>query len=161
MRCQCGGTFKKTKLKRFDFTPFVGFPVTIEDVPGLKCDKGNEETLEGTVIDAALDQLALEVAHLPHALTGQHIKFLRKHLGLTQEKLAERLGLDRRETVADWETGSGASPAYDYILRALAMSAVATKRARQIEPAELNQSVRRKPAPKRAARLVIGKVRAA
>jgi len=35
---------------------------------------------------------------------SQHIQALRHHLGLTQSKLAERLGT-RQQTISEWETG--------------------------------------------------------
>jgi DNA-binding transcriptional regulator YiaG len=37
--------------------------------------------------------------------TPENIRLLRLHLGETQEKFAARLGLGRRQTVHDWETG--------------------------------------------------------
>ena len=35
---------------------------------------------------------------------GSHIRALRKHLGLTQQKLADELGT-RQQTISEWETG--------------------------------------------------------
>jgi len=35
---------------------------------------------------------------------SQHIKGLRRHLGLTQREMAERLGT-RQQTISEWETG--------------------------------------------------------
>lgn len=35
---------------------------------------------------------------------GQRVRALRRHLGLTQERLAGRLGI-RQQTVSEWETG--------------------------------------------------------
>ncbi len=37
--------------------------------------------------------------------TPENIRLLRKHLGDTQQQLAERIGLRRRHTVMDWEAG--------------------------------------------------------
>lgn len=37
--------------------------------------------------------------------TPENIYLLRKHLGETQEQFAERLGLRRRVTVTEWESG--------------------------------------------------------
>ncbi len=35
---------------------------------------------------------------------SEHIQNLRRHLGLTQHELAERLGT-RQQTISEWETG--------------------------------------------------------
>ena len=35
---------------------------------------------------------------------SEHIQTLRRHLGLTQRELAERLGT-RQQTISEWETG--------------------------------------------------------
>jgi DNA-binding transcriptional regulator YiaG len=35
---------------------------------------------------------------------SKHIQALRRHLGLTQNKLAEKLGT-RQQTISEWETG--------------------------------------------------------
>ena len=35
---------------------------------------------------------------------GEQIQALRRHLGLTQRKLADRLGI-RQQTISEWETG--------------------------------------------------------
>lgn len=37
--------------------------------------------------------------------TPVNIRLLRLHLGETQEQFAARIGLERRQTVHDWETG--------------------------------------------------------
>lgn len=117
-KCECGGKYKESVVKDFDFTPFAGLPVILQEGPGLRCSKCGDETLDGKVIDGLLDALASEVIKQPHLLNGQQARFLRKRLGLTQGELAERMGLSRRETVADWERGN-ISPQNDYILRAL------------------------------------------
>ncbi len=35
---------------------------------------------------------------------GKRVRALRQHLGLTQERMAEQLGI-RQQTVSEWETG--------------------------------------------------------
>ncbi len=35
---------------------------------------------------------------------NEHIQALRRHLGLTQRQLADRLGV-RQQTISEWETG--------------------------------------------------------
>ena len=35
---------------------------------------------------------------------SEHVRALRRHLGLTQRELADRLGI-RQQTISEWETG--------------------------------------------------------
>jgi DNA-binding transcriptional regulator YiaG len=121
MRCECGGTLQETLLASYDFSPFAGLPVVLADVPGYRCDTCGGEALPGSVIDFTLDYLAAEIVRSPERLSGDQARYLRKHLGLSQKALAERMGI-YRETVAKWECGeSEISPQHDYILRGLAI----------------------------------------
>src|SRR5712691_11689081 len=43
------------------------------------------------------------------AFTAPQLRWLRRHLGFTQQALAERLGI-HRVTVADWERGAAPVP---------------------------------------------------
>lgn len=123
LRCECGGTLRRVKLERYDFTGFAGLPAELRDVPGLRCDKCGEEALDGVVISAALVALAQKILTLPRVLTPQEAKFLRKRLQLSQKDLAERMSITR-ETVAAWECGQKPlSPQNDYILRGLHLGA--------------------------------------
>lgn len=54
-------------------------------------------------------------------LVGRAGQLLRKHLGLTQDKLAERLGV-ARETVAQWKIGDSISPHCDFILMTVVLA---------------------------------------
>ncbi len=121
MKCECGGTLRETILPSYDFSAYAGLPVVLEDVPGLRCDACGGETLPGGVIDFTLDHLAAEIVRSPERLDGPRARYLRKHLGLSQKALAERMGI-YRETVAKWECGeSEISPQHDYILRGLSV----------------------------------------
>lgn len=46
--------------------------------------------------------LALAIAEKPCRLEGLEVRFLRKHVGLTQQELAELIGVDKT-TVSKWE----------------------------------------------------------
>lgn len=123
LKCECGGTLRRVKLDRYDFTGFAGLPVELRDAPGLRCEKCGEEALEGVVINTALVALTHRILTLSRVLTPQEAKFLRKRLQLSQKDLAERMGL-QRETVAAWECGQKPlSPQNDYILRGLHLGA--------------------------------------
>ena len=119
--CHCGGTLRYGELNDFDFSPYVGVPVHLRTVPGYTCDQCNGHTLDGTLINDVEQVLALAITQKPFLVSSQEAKFLRKHLGLTQDKLAERLGVVR-ETVARWETGESISPPNDFILRTVVIA---------------------------------------
>jgi transcriptional regulator with XRE-family HTH domain len=118
-RCECGSELKPTKLREFDFSPYVGFPITLRNVAGLRCSQCKEATLDGGMINYVLNLVAYQLAQLPFRLSGSFATFLRKRLGLTQVVLADRMGIDRI-TIANWERGEATiSPQHDFILRAM------------------------------------------
>ncbi len=122
MKCECGGMLKAEKLDSFDFTPLAGIPVTLVDVPGLRCSKCKGATLEGEVINYVTHALASAVVRQQDRLSSEHARYLRKYLRLTQQALAGRMGI-ARETVADWERGKNViSPQHDLMLRAIVVA---------------------------------------
>lgn len=60
------------------------------------------ETVAFSALDTLHKEIALNLCVLPSRLQGQHVRFLRKHLGLSQKELADALGI-QRVTVARWE----------------------------------------------------------
>lgn len=122
MKCECGGALKAEKLDSFDFTPLAGIPVTLVGVPGLRCAKCKGATLEGEVINCVTHALASVLARQPERLSSAHARYLRKYLRLTQQALADRMGI-ARETVADWERGENViSAQHDFMLRAIVVA---------------------------------------
>jgi DNA-binding transcriptional regulator YiaG len=94
-------------------------------VPGLRCDRCGEATFEASTLDRMLAVVARSVLTQPRILSAEEARFLRKAvLGLTQERLARRMGINPI-TVADWERGERPlSKEHDYELRGIALSAV-------------------------------------
>lgn len=125
-KCQCGGTFRPVQLSEFDFTGYAGIPSTLVNLPGFVCRRCGEKTIPGILIKPSLAQMALEIANLRERLDADKARYLRKQLGLTQQELADRMGI-ARETVAAWETNKEISPQHDYILRALTVVAIAQR----------------------------------
>lgn len=118
-KCECGGSYRRVKLERYDFSGFAGLPVELRDAPALRCGTCGEVMLEGEIIDAALLLLTQQILRLPRILQPKEATFLRKRLQLSQKALAERMHI-QRETVAAWECGQKPlSPQHDYILRGL------------------------------------------
>jgi DNA-binding transcriptional regulator YiaG len=115
---------RAAELKDFDFSGYVGIPVVLKQVPGYRCSGCGLHTLDGTIINTLEQVLAIAITQKPYLLSAQEAKYLRKHLGLTQEKLAERLGI-ARETLANWETGADRiSPQHDFILRTVLVASL-------------------------------------
>ncbi|HNN94411.1 MAG TPA: hypothetical protein PKI03_19170 [Pseudomonadota bacterium] len=118
-KCECGGTYRRVKLERYDFSGFAGLPVELHGAPGLRCNRCDGVMIEGEIINAALLFLAQQILRLPRVLFPKEATFLRKRLQLSQKALAERMHI-QRETVAAWECGQKPlSPQHDYILRGL------------------------------------------
>jgi transcriptional regulator with XRE-family HTH domain len=75
--------------------------------------------LHGQVINAALFFIAMGIVGLPHRLSAGFARHLRRSMQITQQELADRMGI-ARETVASWESGlKEISPQHDLILRVL------------------------------------------
>jgi transcriptional regulator with XRE-family HTH domain len=118
-KCECGGSFKPATLNNFDFTSYAGIPSFLDGVPGWKCGSCHREMLRGDVINASLVMIMLDLVTLPHRLSAEFARYLRRSIQITQQELADRMGVDR-VTVANWENGlKEISPQHDLILRIL------------------------------------------
>lgn len=116
-KCDCGGMLEEVRLETFDFSWYGGIPSELRGVQGLRCDSCGFTTLSGQTINRAQESLALAIANKREILNGPEARVLRGYLELTQQELAERMGITR-ETVARWEGGgTPLSPQHDYILR--------------------------------------------
>jgi len=61
----------------------------------------------------------MDIVGLPHRLTAGFARYLRRSMQITQQELADRMGI-ARETVASWESSlKEISPQHDLILRVL------------------------------------------
>jgi len=118
-RCECGGTFKPVTLRNFDFSRYSGLPSFLDGAPGWRCGSCQREMLHGKVINASLFLIAMEIVGFPHRLTAELARYLRRSMQITQQELADRMGI-ARETVASWESNlKEISPQHDLILRVL------------------------------------------
>jgi DNA-binding transcriptional regulator YiaG len=118
IKCDCGGTLKVAKLAAFDLTEDLGIKVTAKDVQGLRCNLCGWETLPGKTLNAAMHALAAMMLQVEERLPADLARYLRKHLDLTQQELARRMGITRK-TVNQWEASGPISPQHDLILRTL------------------------------------------
>lgn len=118
-QCECGGTFKRVTLTNFDFSRYSGLPSFLDGVPGWKCGSCKREMLLGQAINISLFFIAMLIVRSPGRLTPGFARYLRRSMQITQQELADRMGV-ARETVASWESNlKEISPQHDLILRVL------------------------------------------
>jgi len=120
------GYFIRRDLGRHDIGKLIGLKgVVLLGAKSLVCNNCGEVMLDGEVIEQATEALNLLLVSRAGVLGAGEVRYLRKELEMTQEKLAERLGV-HRVSVARWETGDVAiGQAESMALRAMvAMKAV-------------------------------------
>ena len=133
--CECGGRLYAATLDEYDFSAYAGFKVTLTNITGLRCDKCHGETIVGGMINAAMNLILRDVSESPRRLHGEEARFLRRNLGITQEELSTRMGINR-VTVAKWECGDEPiSPQHDYILRGMILIGLCALNGTPIETA--------------------------
>jgi putative zinc finger/helix-turn-helix YgiT family protein len=118
----CGkGRFRSRILDRYEAGPLVGLErVTLVHVPAHVCTACGAVIVDGAVLERAMQELTVVLIESDGALLPAEVRFLRNALDLTQELLAERLGV-HRTTVARWEIGEvRIGQAESMALRALA-----------------------------------------
>jgi putative zinc finger/helix-turn-helix YgiT family protein len=118
----CGeGHYRPRVLDRYDAGPLLGLEgVTLVRAPALVCTSCGAIMVEGPTLEEALEALTVVLVQGDDALQPKEIKFLRGVLDMTQEELAERLGV-HRTTVARWEIAEvSIGRAESMALRALA-----------------------------------------
>lgn len=114
--------------------------------------------LHGQIINVSLFLIAMLIVRFPRRLTPGFARYLRRAMQITQQELADRMGI-ARETVASWESNlKEISPQHDLILRVLILNHA---RGSEALPADVAvriandvmatlSSVRNEPAPREA-----------
>lgn len=105
-RCPtCDALLVARVLPVYDASSIMGLSnLVLNNISALVCPNGDNTALvEGAALDEAERQLVEGLAG-HRSLEGQELRFLRKHLELTQAQLAQWLGVDR-VTITRWETG--------------------------------------------------------
>lgn len=121
---ECSARLEPVTLTNYDFSAWAGMHVILKSAPGYRCSGCGGETIPGVVVNASLAAVALAFIGLPHRLPAQHARYVRRSLGITQNELADRMGI-ARETVAQWECGEREiSPQHDLILRGVVIERV-------------------------------------
>ena len=99
--CNDGNLRKKNRDQSFNYK---GRELIIPNYSVYVCDKCNEEFVDEKTINAAEKKLRDFHRKVDNLLTSDEIIAIRKKLKLTQEKLAEKLGISRI-TIARYESG--------------------------------------------------------
>lgn len=120
--CECGGALHRQQVPEFDFSRYVGggVQVILQNPPAWVCDTCHGVTLDGELINAARQMVIHYLIKIPERFGSDLAKLVRRLIGLTQQELAERMGI-HRVTIADWERGDKElSAQHDLLLRSIA-----------------------------------------
>lgn len=124
MNYRCSNCDASARRVRANY-PFKesGLPnVILKGVETIRCTEcGNADPIIPRA-NELMKQLVLAVVEKPHGLTGQEVRFLRKHLGMSGSTFASHLGVDR-SVVSRWENGHDPiGPQSDRLIRTVAIS---------------------------------------
>ena len=92
--------------------------IHLMDIPMYKCPSCGETEVEIPCMEELHQLLGLLVVFKPKRLSQNEVKYLRNHLGYTQEELATQMGVTR-PSVARWETEKPITLNNDLSLRRL------------------------------------------
>ena len=100
----------------------LGVPVWLTGVTVLECDTCGTRSVMGPPLRPYSNAVAMQVCAKRGLLTQAEARFLRKHLGLTAQKLADRLHVSR-PLISDGEAGRRPiTPHRDFMLRVLVLT---------------------------------------
>jgi len=131
----------------------LGLPnVVLRGIELVKCGKcGNVDPVFPRVAQI-MRRIALTVVRKPYRLTGDEVRFLRKHLQMTGEEFGAVCQVDRT-TVSKWENGeTPVGPQSDALIRMVAL-ALGDFAAGQNVPATVRGFARINGAPPKPARI--------
>jgi DNA-binding transcriptional regulator YiaG len=122
MKCpNCGATARQRKVRRYAYRESGLDSVVLHGgVTGSICPKGHSLfAIQGE--QQLLQVIALFLIEKRHFLSGQEVRFIRKVCEITQTELARAMHLNRRETIAEWESDAvpRRSLASEFLLRAV------------------------------------------
>jgi len=103
-KSQCSNCGSEAKIVRgdYDFLESGLRGVVLHDIELVKCDKcGNLDPVLYQV-DEIMHLIALAVLRWPYRLRGEELRFLRKHIDLSQEEFAKLLRVNKT-TLSKWE----------------------------------------------------------
>lgn len=118
MKCaQCGHKMVLTEgTHKYDESGLKN--VLLMNIPMYRCSSCDESEIEIPHMEELHLLLAFFIVFQPRLLQADEIRYLRKHLGYSQEEFASKLGV-ARGTVTRWEKGSAIARDRDKHIRRL------------------------------------------
>lgn len=118
--CNAQVTTERNAVRRYDIG---GLPhVTLHGVEVIRCANCGNEEIAIPRIGQLHRVIAASMVKQRRMLAPVEIRFLRKHIGLSGNDFAQRMGV-ARETVSRWETGANPMGAVaDRLLRLLVLT---------------------------------------
>ena len=116
MNCaECGHQMDEMEgMHRYDESGLKN--IHLMNVPIYKCQSCGETEVEIPGMEELHLLLGLLIAYQPKRLNADEVRYLRKHMGYSQEELAEKLGITR-PTIARWEADRTITLGQDIHLR--------------------------------------------
>lgn len=123
MKCdECGGQLavKRNAVRRYSIG---GLPhIELHGVEVTTCNKCGQESIAVPRVGQLHKVLAASILRLHRKLAPTEVRFLRKHIGLSGNEFAQRMGVTR-ETISRWENGNlSISALADRLVRLLVVS---------------------------------------
>jgi YgiT-type zinc finger domain-containing protein len=103
-KAECSNCGSEARVVRgdYEFKETGLRDVILLDIELVKCDKcGNVDAILFRV-DDLMNLIAIAILQKPYRLQGEELRFLRKHVELTQEEFAKLLHVDKT-TLSKWE----------------------------------------------------------
>lgn len=118
MKClECGQVMEK-KAGTYPYVESGLKNVLLVNIPLYQCPSCRSSEVEIPCMEELHLLLALLIVLQPQPLKGEEVRYLRKHLGYSQEELATSLGVTR-VSIARWESGRAIRKDQDKHLRRL------------------------------------------
>jgi len=96
--------------------------VYLKGVEILRCEECGEEAVRIPRLNDLMRAIATAVVFRPGRLSGEEVRFLRKHLGMSAERFGEVLGVDKT-TISKWENDvDPIGPQSDRLIRITALA---------------------------------------
>jgi putative zinc finger/helix-turn-helix YgiT family protein len=104
MKCaQCGQSMgKETGMYRYEESGLKN--IMLMDVPMYTCASCGETEVEIPAMEELHCLIGLFVLYQPNRLESAEVRYLRKHMGYSQDELASYVGV-ARGTITRWEAG--------------------------------------------------------
>lgn len=118
MKCaQCGHIMEKTTgIHRYEESGLKN--VILMNVPMYKCASCGETEVEIPAMEELHCLIGLFVLYQPNRLGSAEVRYLRKHMGYSQDELASYIGVTRG-TITRWESSAAIRIDQDKALRQL------------------------------------------